>query len=65
MKELVGEYVKPEKQSNRGRLVLDFVGEISKTLLGTLTQSDAKEYNSHIGQLEEELKEFYIYPRNK
>ena len=59
MKELVGEYVKPEKQSNRRRRgVLDFVEEISKILFGTLTQSDAKEDNSHIGQLEKEQLEF-------
>jgi hypothetical protein len=34
------------------------VGEISKILFGTLTQSDAKEYNEHISQLEKEQKEF-------
>jgi hypothetical protein len=34
------------------------VGEISKTLFGTLTQSDASEYNEHIGQLEKKQKEF-------
>jgi hypothetical protein len=34
------------------------VGEISNILFGTLTQSDAREYNKHIGQLEKEQKEF-------
>jgi hypothetical protein len=37
--------------------VLNFVGEISKILLGTMTQSDAKEYNEHISQLEKEQRE--------
>jgi hypothetical protein len=46
MKELVLEYSKPDQQINRGkRGVLNFVGEISRILFGTLTQSDAKEYN--------------------
>jgi methyl-accepting chemotaxis protein len=59
MKELVLEYLQPEQQSNRRkRGVLDFVGEISKILFGTLTQSDAKEYNEHISQLEKKQKEF-------
>jgi hypothetical protein len=59
IKELVAEYLKPEQQNNRRkRGVLDFVGEISKTLFGTLTQADAKECNRHINQLEKEQKEF-------
>jgi hypothetical protein len=43
------------KQRKRG--VLDFVGEISKILFRTLTQADAREYNSHINQLEREQQE--------
>jgi uncharacterized protein Yka (UPF0111/DUF47 family) len=59
IKELVIEYLKPDQQtSHRKRGVLNFVGEISKILFGTLTQSDAKEYNRHISQLENEQKEF-------
>jgi hypothetical protein len=38
--------------------VLNFIGEISKILFGTLTQSDAKSYNDHIRELEKEQKEF-------
>jgi bifunctional ADP-heptose synthase (sugar kinase/adenylyltransferase) len=38
--------------------VLNFIGEISKILFGTLTQSDAKSYNNHITELEREQKEF-------
>jgi hypothetical protein len=37
---------------------LNFVGEISKILLGTLTQADAKNYNKHIVGLEKEQKEY-------
>jgi hypothetical protein len=59
MKNLVAEYLKSEPQNHRRkRGVLDFVGEISKVLFGTLTQSDAREYNRHIGQLEKDQKEF-------
>jgi hypothetical protein len=58
MKELVVEYLTPEPQNHRKWGVLDFVGEISKILFGTLTQSDAREYNRRIGQLEKEQKDF-------
>jgi hypothetical protein len=59
MKDLVEEYMKPEQQNNRTkRGVLDFVGEVSKILFGTLTQADAREYNENINQLEKEQKEF-------
>jgi uncharacterized membrane protein YgcG len=59
MEKLVREYLQPDLRSNRWkRGVLDFVGEIPKILFGTLTQSDAKEYNEHISQLEKEQKEF-------
>jgi transcription antitermination factor NusG len=59
MKELVIEYLKPDRQTNRRtRGVLNFVGEIPKILFGTLTQSDAKEHNEHISQLEKEQREF-------
>jgi hypothetical protein len=50
-KELMVEYLTPEPQNRRKRAVLDLVGEISKVLFGTLTQSDAREYNRHIDQL--------------
>jgi hypothetical protein len=40
------------------RGVLNFVGEISKILFGTLTQSDARSYNEHISELEKEQQEF-------
>lgn len=37
--------------------VLNFVGEVSKILCGTLTQSDARNYNKHITELEKAQKE--------
>jgi predicted nucleotidyltransferase component of viral defense system len=37
---------------------LDFGGDVLKFLFGTLTQSDAKKYNKHINELENEQKEF-------
>ena len=37
---------------------MDFGGDVLKFLFGTLTQSDARKYNQHITQLEEEQKEF-------
>jgi hypothetical protein len=46
------------KVVSRKRGVPDFVGEISKILFGTLTQADAREYNSHINQLEREQQGF-------
>lgn len=59
MEELVAEYLRSEQQNScRKRGVLGFVGEIFKMLFGTLTQSDAREYDRHIGQLEKEQKEF-------
>jgi hypothetical protein len=50
LKDLVAEYWAGSTQnSNRPkRGVLNFVGEVSKILFGTLTQSDAKNYNRHI-----------------
>jgi hypothetical protein len=61
LKDLVVEYLSAEIQnpghrSKRG--VMNFVGEISKILFGTLTQSDARDYNEHISELEKEQKEF-------
>jgi hypothetical protein len=50
LKDLVAEYLKTDVSKRRKRGVLDFVGEISKILFGTLTQADAREYNSHINQ---------------
>ena len=58
LKDLVAEYLKTDVSYRRKRGVLDFVGEISKILFGTLTQADAREYNSHINQLEREQQEF-------
>jgi hypothetical protein len=55
---LVAEYAQTDPVKRKKRGVLDFVGEISKILFGTLTQSDAREYNSHISQLEQEQQEF-------
>jgi hypothetical protein len=46
---------KPQTIGQRG--VLNFV-ELSKILFGTLAQSDAKNYNKHINELENEQKEF-------
>jgi hypothetical protein len=37
---------------------LNFVGEKSKILFGTLTQSDARNYNKQINEVENEQKEF-------
>jgi hypothetical protein len=61
LKDLIAEYISGNNQdfnyrSKRG--VLDFVGEVSKILFGTLTQSDARNYNKHISELEREQKEF-------
>jgi hypothetical protein len=60
LKDLVAEYRAGSTQnSNRHkRGVLNFVGEVSKVLFGTLTQSDARNYNKHISELEKEQKEF-------
>jgi hypothetical protein len=40
------------------RGILDFGGNILKFLFGTLTQSDAENFNQHITQLETEQREF-------
>lgn len=61
MKDLIAEYWTKSDEIPNHRLkrgVLNFVGEISKILFGTLTQSDAKNYNKHITELEREQKEF-------
>jgi hypothetical protein len=54
LEDLVAEYLKTGVSKRRKRGVLDLVGEISKILFGTLTQAHAREYNSHINQLERE-----------
>lgn len=41
--------------------ILDFGGDVLKFLFGTLTQPDARKYDQHITQLEEEQKEFFAY----
>jgi hypothetical protein len=60
LKDLVAEYMTNNQNSNQRfkRGVLNFVGEISKILFGTLTQADARNYNNHISELENEQKEF-------
>ena len=60
LKDLVAEYMTDNQNSNQRfkRGVLNFVGEISKILFGTLTQADARDYNEHISELENEQKEF-------
>ena len=58
LKNLIGEYLADENLKRNRRGVLNFIGDISKILFGTLTQSDADEYNQHISALEKEQKEF-------
>jgi methyl-accepting chemotaxis protein len=61
LKDLVAEYLATDNQTPSHRTkrgVLNFIGEISKILFGTLTQTDAKSYNTHISELEGEQKEF-------
>jgi methyl-accepting chemotaxis protein len=61
LKDLVAKYLTVSVQNSSRRTrrgVLNFVGEVSKILFGTLTQSDAKNYNKHIKELEKEQKEF-------
>jgi hypothetical protein len=53
---LSGNTQSPIYRVKRG--ALNFVGEISKISFGTLTQSDAKDYNKHIRNLRKEQKEF-------
>jgi hypothetical protein len=61
LKDLVAEYLTTDIQNSNHRMkrgVLNFMGEISKILFGTLTQADAKGYNRHISELEKEQREF-------
>ena len=60
LKNLIAEYlVDTNKKTTRTkRGVLNFVGDIAKILFGTLSQSDAEKYNSHISDLEKEQIEF-------
>jgi hypothetical protein len=59
LKDLVAEYLTDNQKSDRRckRGILNFVGEISKILFGTLTQPDARNYK-HITELENEHREF-------
>jgi hypothetical protein len=60
LKDLVAEYLTGNNQNSNSRQkrdVLNFVGEISKILFGTLTQTDARNYNKQIIELEREQKE--------
>ena len=53
LKDLVAEYLTDDNENSGHRSkrgVLNFVGEISKILFGTLTQADAKNYNAHISE---------------
>jgi hypothetical protein len=57
LKDIITDYLSPNSfRTKRG--ILDFVGDVLKFLFGTLMQSDAKEYNQHINELEKEQKEF-------
>jgi hypothetical protein len=57
LKDIVIDYLSPNSfRTKRG--IIDFGGDVLKFLFGTLTQSDAKEYNQHINELEKEQKEF-------
>ena len=57
LKDIIGDSLSLEPLRTK-RVILDFGGDILKFLFGTLTQSDARKYNQHITQLEEEQKEF-------
>jgi hypothetical protein len=64
LKDIIADYLSSQPlRTKRG--ILDFGGDILKFLFGTLTQSDARKYNQHITQLEDEKKNFYIFPKNK
>jgi hypothetical protein len=59
--DLVTEYLATDVQNPNHRIkrgILNFIGEISKILFGTRTQSDARSYNEHISELEREQREF-------
>jgi hypothetical protein len=61
LKDLVAEYLTENNQNSNHRSkrgVLNFVGEISKILFGTMTQADARNYNKQITELEKEPREF-------
>jgi hypothetical protein len=62
LKDLIAEYLKEETISQKLHRtkggVLNFIGDISKTVFGTLTQSEARNYNKHISELEREQKEY-------
>ena len=58
LKNLIGEYLVDESVKRSKRGVLNFIGDVSKILFGTSTQSDAGKYNQHISALEKEQKEF-------
>ena len=47
---------KTKDRSKRG--VLNFIGDVSKILFGTLSQTDAEEYNKQISRLEQEQTDF-------
>jgi hypothetical protein len=60
LKNLVAEYLTKNNQNSNHRSkrgVLNFVGEISKILFGTMTQADAGNYNKQITELENEQRE--------
>jgi hypothetical protein len=68
LKDLIIEYLVNDDGISGHRMkrgVLNFVGEISKVLFGTLTQSDAKTYNEYISELEKEQQEFLHLAREQ
>jgi hypothetical protein len=68
LKDLISEYLANDDETSRHRTkrgVLNFVGEISKILFRTLTQSDAKNYNKHISELDKEQQEFLHLAREQ
>jgi hypothetical protein len=57
LKDIIADYLSSQPPRTK-RGILDFGGDILKFLFVTLTQSNARKYNQHITQLEEEQKEF-------
>jgi len=45
--------------------LFDFIGEISKTLFGTLTDTDASYYNSELDKLYSDQKNVIQYVKNQ
>lgn len=58
LRDILADYLQAEQTHRTKRGVLDFVGQVSKILFGTLDEDDAKYYTSKIGELEGEQKTF-------